>query len=253
MNAPISAFRAECIKWRKSWALLTALLGPICQVGFLFVIIWYSEERVRQFLPGFRFWLEINHVTWNVMFLPILAALVSDLSWGLEDDSGTWAHLLIQPIPRWVHYWIKLVSHLCLLGITQALLALLLVPAGLLLQKNPNLSMGPVQWALLLRLTVYSWLASVAVIVFHTWVSSRVRGLWVGLTIGILGTWICVQMLEQPGIAQLFPWGMASQIAGLLQRLRPWPAWSLAGGSLGSALLFIVIGTMDFLWRKQRT
>ena len=71
MSVLVSCFRAERVKWRKSWMLLTALLAPLCQVGFLFIIFWFSESRIRMFKPGFQFWLELNFVTWNLMLMPI--------------------------------------------------------------------------------------------------------------------------------------------------------------------------------------
>ena len=48
-------FAAERVKWRKSWLLVTAILAPLCQAGFLAIIFWFSESRVRMFKPGFGF------------------------------------------------------------------------------------------------------------------------------------------------------------------------------------------------------
>src|SRR5512133_704660 len=138
-----SFFRAERVKWRKSWLLLTAILAPLCQTGFLAVIFWFSESRIRMFKPGFQFWLELNFAAWNLVIMPVIVALVCELSWEQEREARAWNLLLIQPVPRRTHYLVKALGHLALLLLSLALFALLLMLGGYLLQSRPRLLMGP--------------------------------------------------------------------------------------------------------------
>ena len=151
MSAVGSCFRAERVKWRKSWLLVTAVLAPLCQSGFLAIIFWFSASRIRMFKPGFQFWLELNFVTWSLVVLPVAIALICELSWEQEREARAWNLLLIQPVPRLAHYLVKGLGHVVLVLLSQFLLALAILLLGFLLRTKAELLMGPLPLALLLR------------------------------------------------------------------------------------------------------
>jgi len=111
---------------------------PLCQAGFLALLFWFSGSRIRNFNPGFQFWLELNFVAWNLVIMPIVVALICELSWEQERDARTWNLLLIQPVPRRTHYLVKAFSHLSLVLMALALLAILLPSAASSSSANPN-------------------------------------------------------------------------------------------------------------------
>jgi hypothetical protein len=243
-------FRAERIKWRKSWSLLLALLAPICQTGFLFTLAWFSEAQMKQFKPGFQFWLEVNYLTWGLVMMPMLTALISELSWGLEEESKAWDHLLFQPVSRRTHYLTKIVSHFSLLSVSQILLAIFVVLAGFVLRINPRLGMGEMPWQALISFGGFAFLASISLVAFHTWFSVRVSGLGVGLAAALVGTWLSVRLADVSFVAQIAPWGMASQLAHIIDRSKHLP-WVLFLGSLVCAGLFVYLGCVDFERRSE--
>lgn len=254
-------FRAECVKWRKSWVLLTVLLAPICQVGFLTIILWFSNDLVRRFKPGFQFWFEINYLAWNLVFMPIVVALVSELSWDLELEAKAWSHLLVQPAPHRTHYLAKLLSHLALLLLSQILFAALLIPTGKLLESHLGYIMGPLNrldffsGTVPLRLwwtwACFSILASVPLVAFHTWLSTRFSGLVTGLAITAAGTWLGVRLAGTTAWVQGLPWGMSSQFAVFFDRWKRHLPWEYFYGSLAAAILLMVLGTLDFSRQKD--
>lgn len=245
MTSLVACFQAERIKWRKSWLLLTAILAPICSTGFLAVVFWFSEDRIRAFRPSFLFWLELNHVTWNLVVMPVISALICELSWEQEREAAAWNLLLVQPIPRRIHYQVKVLSHLLLLLMSQALLALLLLLGGSILRHQPGLMMGPLPWVKFAQFTAYSALASAAVVAFQTWLAMRVPGLWMGLATALAGSWIALQLVGGSVLAQCLPWGMATQMTIIFERWRHLP-WSHTLGSLLTAVLWTALGTFDF-------
>ncbi|HJV48862.1 MAG TPA: ABC transporter permease [Geothrix sp.] len=255
-------FRAECVKWRKSWVMLTMILAPVCQVGFLFMILWFSDDLVRRFKPGFQFWVELNYLTWNIVFLPIGIAIISDLSWDLELEAKTWNHLLLQPAPRRTHFLAKLLSHLTLILISQCLLALLLIPMGLLLQSHLGSIMGTwtqpdwftntIALHLFIKFAGYSILASLPLVAFHTWLSARFTGLWVALGVALIGIWFCSQYAGQNRLIQFLPWGMASQMVVIFDRWKRHIPWELFPGSLFSGALLTLLGALDFSQDKEK-
>lgn len=243
-------FAAERVKWRKSWLLVIALLAPLCQTGFLAVIFWFSESRIRMFKPGFQFWLELNFAAWNLVLMPIVVALLCELSWEQEREARAWNLLLIQPVPWRTHYLVKVLSHLYLLLLSQALFATLIPLFGFLLQTKPDLYMGSLPLPLLVRFTGYTVLASVAIVAFHTWLSMRIPGIWIGLTVAMAGSWFTLRLVGVSPLIQVLPWGLSTHMAIIFERWRILP-WALVPGSLLVAGALVALGALDFSRHRE--
>ena len=250
MSALERLFRAERVKLRKSWPMLTAILAPLCLTGFLGVVFWFSGARVQMFRPASRFWLEMNYQTWNMVLMPVVTGLLCEMSWEQEREARAWNLLLVQPLPRRAHYLAKVMGHLSLLLLAQTLL-LLLLPLGwcVLRFAPPDLVMGPLPLALLLRFAAFSLLASVAVAAFQTWLSMRIPGLWVALAAALPGSWLAAHWVGASPLVQFLPWGMASQLANVLDRWRGLP-WVYGLGSLVCAAALVALGAVDFVRRR---
>lgn len=238
-------FKAERVKWRKSWLLVTVILAPVCQVGFLGLIFWFSASRIRMFKPGFLFWLELNFVAWNLVIMPVLAALLCELSWEQEREARAWNRLLIQPSPRPTHYLVKVISHLSLALGSTLILAMALVLGGRLLQSNADLLMGALPQAKLVSLLAYSSLALMPVVAFQTWLSLRVTGFWGSLACGLAGSWISLKVVGATALVQFLPWGLAAHTAIIFERWRVLP-WPYAFSSLVVAGILVSLGVIDF-------
>jgi hypothetical protein len=243
-------FRAERVKLRKSWPMLTAVLAPLCQAAFLGVIFWFSGSRVQLFRPASRFWLELNYLAWNLLLMPIGAGLVCELSWEQEREARAWNLLLVQPVARRSHYLAKLLGHLSLLLLAQVLLVLMLLLVGFVLRLGPDLRMGPPALLILLRFAAFSALASVAVVAFQTWLSMRCPGLWAGLATALLGSWLTAHWVGASALVQFLPWGMAGQVILVFDRLHTLP-WIQALGSLGTAVALAALGSADFVRHRE--
>jgi len=243
-------FRAERVKLRKSWPLLTAILAPVCQAGFLGILFWFSGTRFQLFRPGFRFWLEVNYLAWNLLVMPIAAALLCALSWDQEREARAWNLLLLQPWPRSAHYLAKVLGHLSLLVLAQALLLLLLPAIGWILQRQPDLRMGPLPLAVLLRFAGYSCLALAAVAAFQTWLSMRISSFWVALALALAGSWGTLRCLGGSPLIQFLPWGPAGSMVIVLERWRGLP-WGYLPGNLLSAAALVALGSLDFVRSRE--
>lgn len=243
--------RVEGIKLRRSWPVLIAVLAPVCQFLFLFLIFRFSEDRVGLIGQGFEVWYRVHFLVWNFFFLPILAALLTALSWELEEDAGTWRHMLVQPVPRQVHFMVKIVSQIALVWLAQGLLLVLLLLGGLLLRvQAPLLEMGASRPEILLRLSLESIVAACPLVAFHTWLSMRFRGLGVSLVMAGGGSWVTAQLIGQTWVAQLLPWGLASGVSQGLNGGEP-PALGAYGFALLTAAIFGAVGLLSFLRRDR--
>ncbi|MFN7958477.1 MAG: ABC transporter permease [Holophagaceae bacterium] len=250
MRSTGAFFAAERIKWRRSWPLVIALLAPLCQAGFLAIIFWFSENRVRMFQPGFQFWLELNFVVWNLMVLPVMTALLCELSWEQEREARAWNLLLVQPVPRHTHFLVKGLGHFTLVFLSQCVLALALPLLGFLFRSKPDLGMGPLPLVLLLQFLMYSILASIGPVAFHTWLSMRIPGIWMALAVAVAGTWLAFRLVGASSLVQALPWGLAAHMSIVFERWRdlPWtqvPMGLLLGGGL------LALGTFDFTRHRE--
>lgn len=242
-----AALDAERMKARRSWHLLAALLGPLCQTGLLALVCWHAVDRMRAFLPGFRFWLALNFAAWNLLVMPALAALVCDLNWELEREAGPIGAPGAQPVSTQAHYLAKALVNLGLLGGATLLQGLLAQFLGLLLSWNPELSMGPWPWDLGWRHLVWSLLALPAVVTFQTGFSRAIGG-WSALGIALVGAGITHRLSDPPILLALSPWGLASRAALAFDRGRHLP-WAWVPLSLILALLLTQLGAR---WETRR-
>lgn len=243
-------FAAERVKWRKSWLLVVAVLGPLCQTGFFTVAFWFSQDRLIMFKPAYQFWLELNFVLWNLALMPLATALICDLSWEQEREAKAWHVLMLHPVPRRGHYQVKLLSHLCLTLASLAWLIVLLLLGGALLQHHLGWLMGPLPLHTLLRFTGFSLLAPMAIVAFQTWLSFRLPGLWAGLASAAVGSWLTRSLVGSTALIQFLPWGFAAQMAIVFDRWRALP-WAYAGGNLLVAGVLAALGTRDFVRRQD--
>lgn len=237
--------KAEQVKWRKSWLLVTAVLAPLCQTGFLALIFWFSESRIRMFKPGFQFWLELNFVAWNLVVMPVMVALSCELSWEQEREARSWNLLLIQPTPRSTHFLVKVLGHLILAFGSLLILGVCLLLGGRLLQTKPGLFMGSLPLSNFLNLLGYSWFAVISVVAFHSWLSMRVPGFWVAIALGMAGSWFSLRLVGVSAMVQFLPWGLAAHTAIIFERWRMLP-WTYTFSSLFVAGILVVLGVLDF-------
>jgi hypothetical protein len=250
MTSLKALFAAERVKWHKSWLLVIAVLAPLCQTSFLAVFFWFSENRIRWFKPGFQFWIELNFVAWNLVMLPIVTALICEVSWDQEREARAWNLLLIQPMPRRAHYLVKGLGHFHLVFMSQFLFALLLVGLGYLLCIKPELYMGELPLALLMRFLGYSILASTALVAFHTWLSMRIPGIWVALVVALAGSWSAYHLVGTSAWIQALPWGLAVHMSIIFERWRVLP-WRMVPVSLALGVTLFVLGTWDFSRHRE--
>lgn len=241
----------EGIKLRRSWPMLMAILAPMCQFLFIFLIFRFSEDRVGMIGQGFQVWYQVHFLAWNLFFLPVLVALVAALSWELEEEAGAWRHLLVQPVSRQVHFLVKIVSQVLLVWLGQGVLLGLLVAGGVLLRAQvPLLEMGSSRPEMLLRLSSESLVAACPLVAFHAWLSMRYPGLGLSLVLAGGGSWLTAHLISQSWVAKILPWGLAS---GVSQEFRG--AGAPAVGAYGFALLataiFVSVGLRGFLQRDQ--
>ncbi|MCL1893409.1 MAG: ABC transporter permease [Holophagaceae bacterium] len=245
MKPLIAGLRAELVKLRKSWPLLISILSPVCMVGFILVLFWFSDAVVIRFRPGYRFWLDLNFTAWNLIVLPVIAAVVTEMSWEQDKDAVAWRHILHQPIPTINFYLAKLLSNYMLFWGCILIMFLLLPLGGKILEKNEALPMGSLDVKLMFQYLIFTLSASIPIVTFHTWFSFRFSGSGPGLGFAILGTWGTMKLIGITDLIQLLPWGLSSHSSIIFERWKILP-WNYCFGALAVTILFVYVGSIDF-------
>lgn|GEM_PF-2327353 len=245
MKYLISNARAELVKLRKSWPMLISLLSPVCTAGFILVLFWFSDAVVTRFRPGYRFWLDLNFTAWNLIVLPVVAAVVTEMSWEQDRDANAWRHLLHQPVPRVSLYLAKLLNNYLLFWGSLIVLFILMPIGGVILKLNEALPMGTLDVGLLFNYFFFSLIASIPLVAFQTWFSFRFSAPAFGLGIALAGSWGAMKLIGITKSVQLLPWGLTCHFVTVFERWNKLP-WNYCYGAAAVTIGFIFIGSVDF-------
>jgi len=228
--------------------MLIAILAPICQVGFIGMLFWFSDAVVVRFQPGSRFWLELNFAAWNLFVLPAIGALVPAMSWRQDRDASAIRHLLHQPVKK-IHQYLAKLSCIFFHFLGSQLLLGVLVPiVGMTFNQNEALKgwMGTFDTALYFKFCLFSLLASVPVVSFHAWFSFRFHSPAIALGAALAGTWAAVKLIGATSLVQFLPWGLSGFASTAFERMSFALPWGFCVGALAMAIVFATIGSLDF-------
>lgn len=231
MTAFASLLSAEAMKLRRTLALLTVILAPAIVVVFQAGLLmrnrdgWEWDADVWLSLYGSM--LSI----WAVFMLPLAAALMTALLYGLEHRSNGWTRLGLLPVPRAAVLGAKQAAALVLLLASHVFLFLLGVP-GLALAGffHPKVDMptavplGEMAWR-----TALVFLASLFLVAIQCAVAQRSPGIVLPLGVGIAGTFFAL-FASGWKLGYLYPW------------LAPLRALHFDGPHAGTALLVGSVG-----------
>jgi hypothetical protein len=248
MKKLAACISAEMVKFRKSWPLLAAILAPICLAGFIAVMFWYSNAVVVRFKPGYTFWLELNFAAWNLIVLPAMAAIVSELSWAQDRDAQAWRHLLHQPMPRAGQFLAKLAVHLMLFALSLTLLFLALLLGGWILQQNEALFMDALDTRLFVNFFLFSAASLIPVVAFQTWFSFKFPGAGPALCVALAGSLGAMKLIGSTFtfFLQFLPWGLSCHSVIFFESRENALPWNYCYGALALAIALVVLGAFDF-------
>lgn len=239
--------KAEGIKAKMDWPILVAVLAPLGQVLFLFLVFFYSEDRVLQFGTGYRGWHQVNLQAWVGFFLPLSLAILVFQVWETERQAQGWRHLLAQPVASRVLLAAKLLMLLAYLTLSTLLLWGGVLGLGKALEVFSNLRMGTPDTARLGFLILAAWVGSLPLVAFHGALAQTRLGLGGTLGMALGGLILCAQLPQGSGFGLLLPWGPALSLMD--------PARSLGmavGAAWVQAMAYVCLGVVLFRIHRLR-
>jgi hypothetical protein len=232
---------AEILKIKGALALRLAILAPVATAGLLFLMTYQRADYYRSQVTDA--WSQLNHemlIFWAMLALPLFITLETALLAELEHGNNQPKHLYALPLPRWTVYATKQLVGLLLIGLSQALLMVLVLLVGWLLSAiKPVIGFeAQVPWARMLRFNVAIHLASWLIISIHTWVGLRWRGFVVAMAVGFVATLGAV-MIAGLGWATFYPWVLPFEVVkGFLSGDLKWTV-PLVGCLVGIMVAFL--------------
>ena len=202
---------AEIIKLKHTLALRLAIIIPSIIALLQFSIILFRGASYLQNTEDPMLWLGRQTIFfWTFLALALFITLETALLAGLEHSQNNWKHLFALPVPRYMIYAAKQTASLILVGISFLALVgfIFLMEIGLALLK-PELGFSlNLPWLLILKHAALAYVSSFILIAIHTWVSMRWHNFVVAVSFGISMTVIGLLLINDPSLAQYYPWTM---------------------------------------------
>lgn len=240
MSHLVRALSAEILKTRRTLALGMALLAPFA-IGFLvFVMFAQMGPPKSPVADPWRSVLQNGHILWSLLMLPLYVTLEMGLLGNLEHTNRMWKTLYALPVPRWSIYMAKQIIALALVGLSTALLVVMLFAAGRLLNLlDPTYGLGTAfPWAVTLKAMGLSFLCAWLIIAFHLWFSIRVPSFVASMGAGIAGTVAAVLVIESK-YAPYYPWTLSGTTIMAVINNQPYTT-QLVIGVVGGILMALV-------------
>ena len=240
-----SAFRAEMLKYRRSWAFYFTVGLPLFVT---FVTSLNFGLRKEYWLGIGRFtWLWFAHSNrsmWGVLLLSLYVASIAALIAYLEHSSGNWKLILAQPVRRSAVYLAKLLMGVLLLTLSTLVLAAATLLAGLAFGFSGEISVGRFLLGVLVGIPAV-WPA----LALHFWLGVRFRNFLVTLGVALAGEFLGLLSFTHK-IGRYFPWSFP--IATLGANRQQGIDWNYLGVVVLLGLVIGLAGAWDF-HRKEVT
>lgn len=191
-------FAVELMKTRRSLVWLLVLIGPLL-TSLQMITINPANQA-----DGMNEWgmlYSYSIIQYAVLFLPLLAGVLSAFICRFEHLNGGWKQVLALPVSRSYVYLSKLLLVASLLAVTQLLLLVLFLLAGTV--KGIS---DPIPWDVLLKSITAGWIATLPLAAVQMWVSVIWRSFGAPLALNVVLTLPAILVANSEKYGPFYPW-----------------------------------------------
>ncbi|MBY7141930.1 ABC transporter permease [Virgibacillus sp. NKC19-3] len=191
----------ELMKTRRSKLWLLVLIGPVLGVIFALGNFYFNYDVFMD--EGGNGWLEAwtqVQIFYSPLIFPILTGVYAALVCRTEHVGNGWKQLLSFPIKRSHIYISKLIIVCLLLALTQVLLFLFFVAAGMITDISND-----IPWMALLGFITKGWLASLPLAAIQILASIYWSSFGAPLALNI-GLSLPALLIANSSFGQFYPW-----------------------------------------------
>lgn len=253
MSTWLRAQRAEVLKLKGTFGLWLVLLMPLAVAVLITLNSGHPapQGKAPADVVSANVWLGLGRhmfFLWTVLMAPLFVTLQAAWLAGIEDNNQQWKYLMALPVPRSIHYLVKLTTVAAMMLCAYLLLLALISLAGWILMivapKAGFAGLPPL--GLLLEPAACSFAASLLLVALQSWIALRWHSFSVAISVGVVAT-IAGFLLTNSRYGKFFPWSMPAQAflrhgSGMMMTV-----WVGVIGGLVVGLL----GLYDFLRRDS--
>jgi len=252
MNLLIS-LRSELLKTRRTASFYLTLIGAaVGPVLFLFNVLLDDDELDGTSKDPLNALFKILSEMNGVALFPLFIILICTLLPQIEYRNNTWKQVFTSPQTKANVFLAKFMNvHLLMLIflIATHLFMFLTIVAINFIKPNLDLFKHPFNESIVIVNAANAYLIMLAVCAIQFWIGLRFRNfiapIGIGLALWLIGTIIAIQF--NSSLVNYFPYSFQAYLVS--PKLKP-QLTQIAWTSLGYALLFLIVGFLDF---RRRT
>ncbi|MBY0087498.1 ABC transporter permease [Brevibacillus brevis] len=218
---------AEWVKLRRSRIWLVLLVLPVFSTLIGFANYWMNQAILQN--GWYSLWTQVS-LFYGEFFLPILIAICCSFVCRLEHVNRNGNVILTAPVSIPTIFFAKLVVVGVLLFIVQLFFFVLYICAGFMAGLHTHFTFPLEVFGWIMR----GWLASLTIIAFQLWLSTRIPSFAVPVGISVCSVFVGLGLYVS-GLGMLFPQSLLTIGMGVLSQE------SLTLGELGAFVVMCVL------------
>lgn len=209
-------YRAELLKTKHTFAAWLTIIGA----GFVptIMLIAYLVKPAHFVLKNStgNAWDQLfgyNFAIVSGLFLPIYVVLIAGLLLNFEHRSNTWKHIFVQPASKGKIFFSKVTVMLQMIVACYLLFIFFQLLFGVIIGlAKPQLSFfdAAPHWGTLFKVTLRSFVATLAIFSIHFWISFRLKNIIVPIAVGLLGVILGGVLIARWEHVDLYPYAYTS-------------------------------------------
>jgi hypothetical protein len=257
MEELLVVYRTELIKTKNSFAFWLVILGALFIPAFFVSNIAYHWDDYVHYLvmDNPNPWNEYSRKLFNGVhftFLPLLMVLITALVINIEHKSNTWKQVFVLPVSKTKIFISKYLVLLTLMLLLYCLLIIFYLLGGYMLgtwkpefgfvNQSPSYSYGNIHTNIIAYISK-SFIAVLAIVAIHFWLSFRLKNLFSTIGIGLGGVVLTVGMYISHWDSLIYvPYGLPV----LMCNYAPQTHHFLTAFQENSLIYFTVIGIASY-------
>jgi hypothetical protein len=246
MQPLINSFSTEIIKSKNTFASWLVIIGSAIIPTTLLITYIYNWQL---FIPTEvqNPWNELFDRSFNglTLFTPLFIILIIGLVFTIENKANAWKHLFVLPLSRKTFYASKYMFVLSLIIFYLIFFTSLTYFCGIIVgsyKKELNFLHFTPDWLSFSKVLFKFFIASLAIIAIHFWLSFRIKNLVANLGIGLTGLTLAILFNGTGGYTFLFPYSFPI----LMLNYKPQSTTFLENYHIVSIIYFIIFTVLSF-------
>lgn len=244
----LDLIRTEWFKLRKSKIGFILLIGPLMglMIGMVNPLIdtMLQDSTVTMWIPQ----LLVMNLTYALLFLPLITAVLTGLVCRYEYQQGGWKQLLSLPVTRSSVFIAKFSTIMILVFMIQVLYVIAVFAAGTINGISDSFPLNII-WKSIFG----GWIATFPLVALQLWMSLLFRSFAAPFAVNVMFTLPTILVVNSEKFGPLYPWAQPFNMMYIGENAADIffiPLWQMLVVVGGSFLLFFC-GGLFYFYKKM--